>query len=352
MKRNLLLLIVFLIGIAHIHAEINWVFQVGGMYKKQYGGDWQMFNAGYDDDGNPCLLKDNNFEVETGLFMQIPVSSRIPIFIETGIGYRNKLVISQEKDYKFDPKNYSGRFYGDEVELNNACNYRGNFIEIAIKAGYKLALNEKNSFLFGLGPYVAMCTERGFGDMISVGATLSAAFRHRCLTYGLSYSNPFFLNGPRDYYKNSLNITLGINFGGKTWSKIGKVALVTAAVAGSVAVAYSAINGNDNNNSNYDTGDSDNDYNVPSQKGDGKKSNDNNNKKYNISEQQSYNTDKNTYARYDSLLSKVFFGSSEMSCQDIKKHQEAMKKIRLKWEKRGKSFTKSDNESRDCTFRK
>ncbi len=223
-------------------AEVNWQLQFGGMYLKQYGTDVDhQLNNPYE------LTKGSSYELKGALLLQIPVSNSVPAFIETGLAYRNKLTISQEKGNKFDPE-YILENYDNYSEFEF---YRNNILELPIKAGYKLALNEKNSFNFGFGPYVGMCTERGFGDPISVGLNLSAAFRHRCMSFGLEWQNPLFLNGPRDYYKNSINLTIGINFKGKVWSHIGAATLATVAVAGGVATAYADSNGNSSQDRDY-----------------------------------------------------------------------------------------------------
>lgn len=65
---------------------------------------------------------------------------------------------------------------------------------------------------------------------------------------------------------------------------------------------------------------------------------------YNTSEQQSYNTDKQTYSKYDSMLSAALYGNREASASEIKEWRKKMKNLREKWEKRGKNFPHSANE--------
>ncbi len=215
--------------------------------------------------------------------------------------------------------------------------YRGHFIEIPVKAGYVLRLNERNSFQFTLGPYVSMVTERGYGDPISVGLNASAAFRHRCMSFGIAWQNPIFLNGPRDYYTNSFEVTIGINFGSDAWSHIGNAAMIASSVMGTVADAYlqyestqqHQVGSYDNNNrTNLSSGSE----NGSSRSGSS------------ISEQTSYNRDKATYGRYDSDLAAYFAGNKPG--YDYKNAQRQMKKLREKWQNKGKSFPKSANETR------
>lgn len=65
-----------------------------------------------------------------------------------------------------------------------------------------------------------------------------------------------------------------------------------------------------------------------------------------LSEQQSYNSDKSTYSKYDSMLAQVFAGNREASTSEIRQWQSKMKSLRQKWEAKGKSFPYSANESR------
>lgn len=67
---------------------------------------------------------------------------------------------------------------------------------------------------------------------------------------------------------------------------------------------------------------------------------------FSLSEQQSYNTDKSTYARYDSTLAQIFAGNRQASSSEIKQMQDKMKSLRKKWEAKNKSFPKSANEDR------
>lgn len=68
--------------------------------------------------------------------------------------------------------------------------------------------------------------------------------------------------------------------------------------------------------------------------------------KYSISEQQSYNRDKSTYHKYDGLLSKYFDGNGTASASEIKNWQNKMRKLREKWEKKGRDFPHFPNEDR------
>lgn len=69
-------------------------------------------------------------------------------------------------------------------------------------------------------------------------------------------------------------------------------------------------------------------------------------KGFSLSEQTSYNRDKRTYESYDSQLSSHFAGNAVMSQSSVNKAQSEMKRLRSKWESRGKSFPHLPNEDR------
>lgn len=71
--------------------------------------------------------------------------------------------------------------------------------------------------------------------------------------------------------------------------------------------------------------------------------------KYNISEQQSYNSDKQTWGNYDSMLSAHFYGGRLATKNEVKQWQQKMKEIRTKWKAKGKSFPDSSNEKKSTS---
>ena len=74
-----------------------------------------------------------------------------------------------------------------------------------------------------------------------------------------------------------------------------------------------------------------------------------NTKKYNLGEQQSYNTDKQTWSNYDGMLSAHFYGSRSASRGEIQQWQKKMKDLRAKWKAKGKSFPDSSNENKSTS---
>lgn len=309
-------------------AEVNWLFQIGGMYRNQYGSS------------NGLLEKASTYDASTGLFLQIPLSNSKPFFIETGLGYHRKLVISQFGEYDFRSGNfqdiineYGAYYYGQYFDYG----YR-DIIELPVKFGYKLKLNEKNSFFFAAGPYAGA----DFNSDYYAGVNASVAFRHRSMSFGFQWQNPVFYNGPKDYYTNSFQVTIGINF------RIGKIntdALLTglnatSAVLGTMTDTYMQYQ-DMRNQANGDYSSDDSSYSTGSSSGSGSSSG---GKGFSLSEQQAYNRDKATYERYDSELAKFFAGNAPN--YDKAGAQRKMKQLREKWEKKGKSWTKVPNETR------
>lgn len=339
------LIIIFCIaaGAEPASAEVSWLIQGGGMYRKQYGTGkiWD-----YNDNGDEVPVKGNAGEGLIGLYLRIPVSKRIPMYIETGLGYRTKVVISQAEGYKFEPIDLTS---SKPSVYDNFDYYYGNFIELPVKVGYELPLKGKNSILFGVGPTVSWCGEKGKGEPWTVGLNASVTFKHRALNVGLSYSNPLFYNGLRDYYKNSLNVTIGISFGCKIWNKIGNGVIAASSVMGVVSEAYLNSQGTYPNNTIESTRESASyEYSSSDSSSSTKSGNDKN--KYSIAEQNNYNTDKRTYGNYESMLIKAFLYPEKHKFAEVKDWQSKMKKLREKWEKQGKSFPRSEYENK--TFNK
>ena len=74
-----------------------------------------------------------------------------------------------------------------------------------------------------------------------------------------------------------------------------------------------------------------------------------NGNKYNLGEQQSYNTDKQTWSNYDGMLSAHFYGGRSATRNEIKQWQQKMKDLRTKWKAKGKSFPDSSNENKSTS---
>lgn len=212
----------------------NWQFQVGGMLTKQYGGGgWVVrpdLNGSYED------TKGIDWAIKAALLLQIPLSNNTPIWLETGLSYRCSLIFGQYNMWgnKFNPNfDFTKGKYDENKYIFDS--YRGHAIEIPIKPMYKLTLNDDSAIDFGFGPYASFLV-RSDQSPWSAGLNLSVSFRHRCMSYGVEWQNPLFFNGPKNYYKNSFMVTIGINFKGRNpnWGKIAAALDATSSVLNAV----------------------------------------------------------------------------------------------------------------------
>lgn len=71
--------------------------------------------------------------------------------------------------------------------------------------------------------------------------------------------------------------------------------------------------------------------------------------KYNLGDQQSYNTDKQTWSNYDSMLSAHFYGGRSATRNEVKQWQQEMKDLRAKWKAKGKNFPNPSNENKSIS---
>lgn len=335
-------------------AEVNWVFQVGGWYANQYGGrDGVSFNYDYQDGQRRLVYdKNGNLTLAVGMYLQINLSKKMPLFLETGLGYRNKPILSVEEGYKFDPSDKSLM----EDPNSYTWGFGGNLIEIPVKAGYRLKLNDSNAFEFGLGPYMSFCISDndGYGDKFSVGATASVVFRHRCMSFGVSYLNPLFKNGMRDYHKNDFLFTIGINFGTSSWNNIGNAMLIAGQVAGGMADTYNSYNsysgGGYGGTASYDS----DSYSSSSSSHDYQSEYD----KWARLAERHYNSITNTgYTYKDKNGKKKGSAGGSMSSgnytsmkKSYREAQEQMKKIRQKAAKAGVTIRQSEWETRSISY--
>lgn len=324
MKRKLISL--FLTAVLPLSAmsEVTWTLFGGGMYLKQRGASGA--NSGSPTDKTP------SWDIIGGLYLQVPVTSKVPIYIETGLNYRNMLMATVRDGY--DLIKDSEGTYSENYSI-----FHGNFIELPLKAGYNLKLNDKNAFNFGLGPYASYCIEDVFGSPVTVGLTASVNYKFRSLNLGLSYYNATFYNGPNNYYKNSAVFTIGVTFGRKTWSAVGKGLSVAGSVAGVLAETY--VNVADAYNSTVGGGSYDaEDPNYSS--GDGSYSTGGG------------DTERMMYDKWESRAREIFdsMGSASMSPSTytsrkklFRQAQKEMRKWRKEAAKKGVTIPKSDMES-------
>lgn len=319
MRKHLLLAAVGLLALTcESEARTSWRFYAGGWMQKGFEG-----NYSYEDNTD----KSSRFNIWAGMDVQFIIKEKF--HIETGVNYRNRYVA-----------------YGDEFLYSDI----DNFVSVPLRFGYRLALDQKNSFEFGVGPYAAYGVSSG---VVHVGLSPVVTYKHRALSLSFHYENPVF-RSEHDKYRNQFAITVGVNFNGRSpnWDNIITgldVANAALSAASQTMSAYSESQGGGSNSNsdgyNDGAGYSSNSGSSYSSKGSSSSSGN-----FSISEQTDYNSDKRAYERWDSLLSKHFYGNGNMSDSSVREAGQKMKSLRQKWESRGKSFPHSGNEDKALRY--
>lgn len=317
-------------------ARTNWRFYLGGMYAKGFNADNLFWNWNSDGviefDKSADVPTNGSYSVWAGMDIQFSLKEKL--FIETGLNFRELPYVYGKNVSETDP--YSGavfRWY--EVRYGNGYGHR-DMLSIPVRIGYKLMLNGNNQFEFAAGPYFGM----DFDGDYYVGLSPMVTYKHRALSLSFHWENPLFVNTSHNHFKNQFAFSIGVNFNGRK-PNMDNILLGLEAAGSILETANQTIsqyNGSNSSSSYTDTDSS-------SSRGGGSSSNGNG---FSLSEQQAYNTDKNTYNKYDSQLSMHFTGVRVMSCSDVKKIQKKMKKLREKWERKGKSFPKFPSETQGC----
>lgn len=329
-------------------SEVNWLLYAGGMYGKAWQG--VKFYEGTNE-------KTGSFNFTGALNLQISLKGNF--YIETGIGYRRGPFFSIDKDVE-----YSSPDELDPYDVYGEMDYN-NWLQVPLKLGYSLPLGENTSLMLAVGPYVDMAFEVGAGDSpMGIGLMPSATLRHRKFNIGVQYQNPVFLNATRNFNKSVVMATVGINF------HIGKVNFGSVnwdAVANTLSAtgeALTVISGGVGASQSYSTAvESETSASTASMTSKGTKSKMNTStsvpsdskKTKSVSELNSWNTDKRTYSKEESLVIKLYndlddenlkSGDVKRIKKEIKDAQSRMKKLRSKWESRGYEMYKSEWETK------
>ena len=211
-------------GSMPLRSEVFWEFQLGGMYMPR--------TTSYMCEGdkvvkNPNDSKQGTWNALGGFGLFIPLSSRVPLLIETGLRYRNAPIINYGK------RDNTWVWVDPKVG-------RGNFVELPLKLNYELRLNELNSFRFGLGAYGAYMIDGSEGNQtgLSVGIEPSVVFCHRGISFGLSYTNPLIYSAYKNKLGSNIALTFGIKFKSGAWKYIGAGLGAVATLGATAAVAY------------------------------------------------------------------------------------------------------------------
>lgn len=312
-----------------MHADINWQFQVGGMYgilpryfAKMYDGQSTNFN--------------------TGLMLQIPLKNDKQ-FIETGLGYNARVTL-------FDNGVSSSQPHLEFAGMGE--------LYLPIKFGWQQRWQGTDCWKFSAGPYASAVLygprwdregnpiysyQSDYDDYDSknqgmhFGLELGTEYRWDTFSLGLSYRYPVFTVGEfTNPWEGNLSLTLSINFGSERWADIGAVALAVGSIAGAAAEAYAVTQGGSSSYSNSAYSNS--------SSGSSSRSKSDSDSKYDLSEQQNFNADKKVYYSYETYIIQANSGNRSASASEINDWKSKMRQIRQKWAAKGKTITKSPHE--------
>jgi len=284
---------------------------------------------------SPQMLdeKEGATDILAGLGVEIPLNRKLNI--ETGLRWKYVYALLQAAE---------GMGNGDNNELDEQMH----LLELPVRLMYKWQLKDNLSLHVGAGPYASMPIAYSFdGDdsfleerpkgKLNIGLETAAVLYWGNFNVGLHYNIPIH-KGYKDGYNNRVELTLGIRFKSKFWEKLGD-GVIAADNALRASGAYDAI---DRLAETYGSGESSSS--SGNSKGSTYKKASTPGNKYSISEQQNFNDAKEAYQHNEDLLIKARYGNIEATPQEIKHWQSEMKKIRIKWEKRGKRIEKSQYE--------
>lgn len=321
------LAILLLVACLSIKAQVMWNLKGGIMQRSYIESNSFMFDD---------CERDKRLDWMAGLELEIPLNEKLNL--ETGLRYKNH--------YSFV---YSDQ---DFYEWNDASSH----LELPLRLTYKQPLGEHFSLHAGIGPYASYTLGTNMGgyendkwsNNLQVGLEPSVAINWACLSLGVSYNLPCFYKGFKDENKPAVMATLGIRFKSKTWKYIGAGLMAVATLGTAVATVWPT----DGDYSSYNSAGSytSSSYNSNSYSSSSSSpSSSSNGNKYNISEQNSYNSEKGVYGNYEFMLSNHFSGNRSATANEVREWQRAMKNLRTKWEAKGKSFPKSTFETKSTS---
>lgn len=306
------------------NAQIMWNIK-GGIMPVSY-------RDGYDDNTTVDWM--------AGLEMEIPLSSKLNL--ETGLRYKHHNAFS------------INQYFGDYDEYYRSKSV--SHLELPLRVTYKYPLNENFMLRAGMGPYASYSVGSEMGhdwnNSLVVGLEPAVAVDWKALSIGFSYNLPCFYKGYKDENNNSIMFTVGIRFGSDVWESIGN-GIVRFDDAMRRSGTYDAIESMSSNagTSIYQPTSSWNNETSPTSVSGSTNESSTNGNGYNLNEEHNYNTDKQTWSNYDSMLSQHFYGTLSATRNDVRQWQQKMKELRKKWETKGKGFPTSTNENRstsDC----
>lgn len=313
-------------------AWTNWRFYIGGMAAKGWSqDDYYQSTVLYTGEK---LETQTSYNIFAGMDIQFSLGDKF--YLETGINYR-RAPFAEKGEWIDSSEPY--RYVNLENEFND-------WLSLPFRFGYRLHLNDENSFEFGIGPYVSYAFKSFENSPINVGISPVVTYKHRALSLSLRYETPVIYDGLKNYFNNQFAFTIGVNFNGRSpnWDNIARGLEMAGGVMGGVSSAMYGTS------STY-TGSSDYSYNgdssYGSSTGSGSSSNTRNETSggkagLSSSELIARNNDHTTYGKIESNLIKALNGDDNGT--SVSEYRSRMRRLRTKWEKKGYGWTKSKYE--------
>ena len=318
-----------------VQSRTNWRFYLGAMYSRDFNAEELGYKGGTFEFSKPGDVPTKGGK-SLWAGMDISFSLGEKYFLQTGLNYRQSPYLYGRKVKSND--SYTGETVKFYEILSEGGSCKRDILSIPLRFGYTLRLNEKNQFEFAVGPYFGA----DFDADYYVGLSPAVTFKHRAFSVSLHWENPLFLDTSHNHFRNQFGLTVGVNFNGRT-PNLDNI-MTGLQVAGAVLESANQVMGQYYGSGTESEGDAS--YEEGSSSSSGSSRSDKSGNGFSLSDQQAYNTDKKTYERYDSQLASHFAGNQVMSDSSRRDAQRKMKKLREKWEKKGKSFPHSANESR------
>ncbi len=267
-------------------------------------------------------LLDPEYHVDfnIGLEAEIPLSERF--FLETGLRYHNLLV----RQWTYE------KYKGKDNDATNC-------LELPLRFAYNQRLNDVIAIRAGIGPYAQF----NLADFPSekpwqVGLEPNVAIYFKNFNIGALYHIPLY-KGYVNKIKPHIEVTLGIRFSTGAMSNIGTAMGIAAEAMGNAALSTQRQIGFSNNPESQSQTSATQSNTYVKQDGN----------KYNVPEQQNYNTDKKTCEVCDGRLSKHFTGLTGATRSEVESWQQQIRSLRAKWQKKGKSLPNYANENKSTT---
>lgn len=316
---------------------VNWRFQLGGMSSILRYVPEDNFRA-------------RHISFLVGAEIQFPIKNKY--YIETGVNfgvapttytysaYDKECVAEMIPLKDFDKSgNYIGssdKYQTPRVIVSTTC-----YIDVPLRFGYKLIFNEKNQLQFGLGPMFRFnlspeknANPSGGGvsalknvNCFSVGLSPSVVYKHRALSLGLFYNNPFIYNGSKNRETNTLIFTVGVNFNGRSINldKLANGLSAAASALGTATEIMSTYNSGSGNSGSYNS----DSYSPSSSSSSSRSSSASSGSKYSVSDKTHADRDRSTYFKYETIVQNILRGDDKTN--KISDIQNKMRQLRQKW---------------------